>query len=197
MGLAASVVVHSLRPTPEHTVLVVTAARALPGGTTLTPDDLRTVALPDAAVADGSSHDLGAVAGRTLAVAVTEGTVLGVPVLVDETASGPPGTVVAGVRLAEPALASVLAPGMRVDLLAASSSAHLDTTEDAVPATTLAVRALVLPTPQAATADDGFLGTAGRPPSSTDLVLVAVSPTEAALLANVSGREAVSAVVVR
>lgn len=176
---------------------MVVAASTLPAGTTLGTADLRTVDLPLDVVAEGWHSDGSAVVGRTLALDVTEGTILGAPLLVDEAATGPPGTVVAGVRLAEPALVAVLSPGMHVDLLAA---APLDGAEgaSAAPAATLAVRALVLPQPASAADDgDGILGSAGSTGDAAELVLVAVTPDEAALLANVAGRQAVSAVVVQ
>ena len=198
VGLAAAVVVHRLAPAPDDVRAVVVAATTLPAGTVLDTADLRTVDLPLDVIAEGWPADGPAVVGRTLALDVTEGTVLGPPLLVDEATTGPPGTVVAGVRLAEPALAAALSPGMRVDLLAAVPTGDTPQSEPAVPATTLAGRALVLPRP-ARPGDDraGILGAAGSTGDAAELVLVAVTPDEAALLANVAGRQALSAVVVR
>lgn len=197
VGLAAAVVVHRLSPPPETVRPVVVAAAALPAGTTLSSTDLRTVDLPTAAVPDGWAETADLVVGRTLALPVPDGTVLTGPLLVDDTTTGPPGTVVAGVRLAEPALAAVLSPGVHVDLLAASPTLDAGESTAAVPATTLAVGALVLPRPDEATEDRGVFGSPGNDGSPSDLVLVAVAPDEAALLANVAGRQAVSAVVVQ
>lgn len=198
VGLAAAVVVHRLAPPPEPRQAVVVAASTLPAGTTLGAADLRTVDLPLDVVAEGWHSDRSAVVGRTLALDVPEGTILGAPLLVDEAATGPPGTVVAGVRLAEPALVAVLSPGMHVDLLAAAPTLDGAEGASAVPATTLATRALVLPQPaSAADGGEGILGSAGSAGDAAELVLVAVTPDEASLLANVAGRQAVSAVVVR
>lgn len=205
IGLAATAVVHRLSPPPEPVGAVVVAASTLPAGATLSAADLRTVSIPLEAIADGWPEDLGAVVGRTLALMVTEGTVLGPPLLVDTTSTGPPGTVVTGVRLAEPALAAVLFPGMHVDLLAVSPTVDgavgLDgaATADAAaaPATTLAVRALVLPRAGGAEDAGGVLGAVGSSGNGDELLLVAVAPDEASLLANVAGRQAVSAVVVQ
>lgn len=206
LGLAAAAVVHRLSPPPEPVRAVVVAASTLPAGATLAAADLQTVSIPLDAVADGWPDDPGAVVGRTLALTVTEGTVLAPPLLVDTTSTGPPGTVVAGVRLAEPALASVLFPGMHVDLLAASATVDGGVGADAsvgadgaeaTPATTLAVRALVLPRPGPADEGAGVLGAVGGGGSGDELLLVAVAPAEASLLANVAGRQAVSAVVVQ
>ena len=177
---------------------MVVAASTLPAGTTLGAADLRTVDLPLDVVAEGWHSDGSAVVGHTLALDVPEGTILGAPLLVDEAATGPPGTVVAGVRLAEPALVAVLSPGMHVDLLAAAPTLDGAEGTSAVPAATLATRALVLPQPaSAADGGDGILGSTGSAGDTAELVLVAVTPDEASLLANVAGRQAVSAVVVR
>lgn len=198
VGLATTLVVHRLSPTPEPRDPVVVASTALPAGTTLTADHLRTVRLPSAVTPEGAPGAPDAVVGRTLAVPVTTGTVLGDTLLVDDTSTGPPGTVVAAVRLAEPALLSVLTPGTRVDLLAATPLHDHGASTSTAAATTLAVRALVLPTPTTPQEDTGFLsGAGGTAPGSSDLLLVAVTPDEATYLANVAGRQAVSAVVVR
>lgn len=198
VGLATTLVVHRLSPTPEPRDPVVVASTALPAGTTLTADHLRTVYLPSAVTPEGSPGDADAVVGRTLAVPVTSGTVLGSTLLVDDTSTGPPGTVVAAVRLAEPALLAVLTPGTRIDLLAATPVHDHGEGASTAAATTLAVRALVLPTPTSPQEETGFLsGAGGTTPGSADLLLVAVTPDEATYLANVAGRQAVSAVVVR
>lgn len=206
LGLAATVVVHRLSPPPPVVQAVVVAASALPAGATLAAGDLQTVSIPVEAVAEGWSTDPETLVGRALTLAVTEGTVLGPPLLVDGTTTGPPGTVVAGVRLAEPALAAVLFPGMHVDLLAASATVDAAVGADgavstdgsaAAPATTLAVRALVLPRPGGTDEGGGVLGAVGSGGSGDELLLVAVAPDEASLLANVAGRQAVSAVVVQ
>lgn len=203
LGLAATVVVHRLSPSPPPVRTVVVAAAALPAGATLATGDLQTVSIPVEAVGEGWAADPETLVGRTLALAVTDGTVLGPPLLVDDTAVGPSGTVVSGVRLAEPALAAVLSPGMHVDLLVATADVdgapggEGDEGTVAAPATTLAVRALVLPRPAGADATGGVLGAVGSSTSTDEIVLVAVTPDEASLLANVAGRQAVSAVVVR
>lgn len=198
LGLATTVVVQTLSPAPEPRQTVVVAAAALPAGTTLAAQHLRTAQIPVAVLPVGAPGTSETVVGRTLAVPVTEGTVLGGTLLVDETATGPPGTVVAAVRLAEPTLLALLSPGTRVDLLAASPLLDHGEGHTAGPATTLALRALVLPPPTAPREEGGFLtGAVGAAGTAVDLLLVAVTPEEAAVLANVAGRQPVSAVVVR
>src|SRR5690606_26050323 len=95
------------------------AARSVTAGSTLGADDVRTVDLPTDAVPPDAIRDAGEAVGLAVAVDLTPGTVVSGPVLSsDLAAQAPPGTVIAAVRLAEPALAALLEPGMRVDLLA-------------------------------------------------------------------------------
>ena len=61
----------------------------------------------------------------------------------------------------------------------------------------LARRALVLPGPLATAPAVGGLSLAQSEDEATDLILVAVTPEEASLLANASGWGAVTAVVVQ
>lgn len=199
VSLATALVLHRLSPAPEPHQPVVVAVAALPAGTALTADHVRTLQMPTAVAPEGAPGAVDTVVGRTLAVPVSPGTVLGDTLLVDETSTGPPGTVVAAVRLAEPALLAVLTPGTRVDLLAAAPAHDHGEGLSAAAATTLAVRALVLPPPTSPTPESGGLLSGGTGPASgpTDLLLVAVTPDEATYLANVAGRQAVSAVVVR
>jgi hypothetical protein len=109
---------------------------------------------------------------------------------------GPPGTVVATVRLADPAVATLLAPGMRVDVLAA--------TEDGTPGRSLARGALVLAPPRsaghAATGTVGLTSSTvagGTSADSSPPVLLAVAPDEAAALAGAGISAVLSAVIVK
>src|SRR6478735_2281822 len=110
--------------------------------------------------------------------------VAGVP---DGAVRGPSGTVVATVRFADPAVAGLLAPGMHVDILAA--------TAEGGPGGVVARRALVLPTARRSPAAGGLLG--GSPTDDDSVpVLVAVSPEEAPALAGAAASALLSAVVV-
>lgn len=205
MGSAAAVAVHEVSPPPPDLTPVVVAARAVAAGSTLGADDVLTVDLPtDVVPADAIRDTVGAV-GLAVAVDLTPGTVVSGPVLsTDLAAQAPPGTVIAAVRLAEPALAALLEPGMRVDLLAPAAQApglEVPGGEPgaALPGTYLARAAVVQPVPASGTdaADDGILSLgAGGTVETTDLVLVAVTPDEAASLANMAGWSAISAVLV-
>lgn len=205
LGLAAAITVGRLQPPPPELAPVLVAARPVPPGTALAAADLRVEHLPPRAVPDDALRAGTEAVGRVVAVPVGEGTLLGAAVLVplDGGPHGPPGTVVAAVRLAEPALAQILGPGMYVDLLAPTTQGlALDPPEtaQAAAASTLARRALVLPAPAPAPSAGGggglTLGASGED-DTADLVLVAVTPEEAAFLANVAGWSAITAVVVR
>ncbi|QGQ20182.1 hypothetical protein GC089_14435 [Cellulomonas sp. JZ18] len=102
------------------------------------------------------------------------------------TPTGPPGTVVAAVRLDDPAVAALLAPGTHVDLVAARPEGGAGDT--------VARRALVLPAPVPSPGGgDGLLpgGDDGGAP-----VLVAVTPEEAVRIAAASASARLVAVVV-
>jgi pilus assembly protein CpaB len=205
LGAAVAVTVHQLSPPPLAVVSVVVADGALPAGTALTAADVRLVEVPPSALPSDAFATKSDIEGRSLAVGVSDGTLLSSAVLVaaDPAGSGPPGTVVTAIRLAEPALAHIVSPGMFVDLLAPSNVDSVGSSVDglgAVPAEVVARRAVVLPLPHAdgtAASNGAFsVGSATDDPLA-DLLLVAVTPEEAALLASVTAWSAVSAVVVQ
>lgn len=185
LGTAAAVVVDALSPAPPATVAVVVAAHRVDAGSTLGPGDLALLWLPADAVPSGWPRRTRDVTGSTTTVAVDAGTPLVAGVLSAGGPRGPDGSVVAPVRLADPAVVDVLVPGAHVDVLAA--------TADGGPATTVAQRALVLPGAPSDAGEGGLLGSAGgddRP------LLLAVAPDEAAALAGASAAALLSAVVV-
>ncbi|MDM7830638.1 SAF domain-containing protein [Cellulomonas edaphi] len=187
LAAVASSVVDALRPPEPPTVGVVVAARALPAGRTLGVDDVRLVRLPVAVAPDGAAHGAAALLGAATAVPLTAGTPVVPGLLVPDDLAGPPGTVVAAVRLADPAVASLLAAGMRVDVLSA--------TPDDERGRVVAARALVLPAPPAAADEPGpFAVPAGDDTSYP--VLLAVAPDEVDELAAAAASALLSAVVV-
>lgn len=172
LALAATVTVGALRPAPPAGVDVVVAARDLPAGTVLAAADLDTVAVPEplaVAAARASDDARAALLGATTAVAVPAGLALVPSLLSGAALAGPPGTVVAAVRLGDATLAALLAPGEHVDLLASPG--------DGGPGVVVAHRAVVLPTP--APQSGGPLDGARTPAP----LLVAVAPDESAALA--------------
>lgn len=186
LGLAAASTVQSLRPPDPPTSPVVVAARSIPAGTALTSADVRVVRLPVAVAPDGAVDDPGSVVGSSAAVPLAAGVPVLPGLLADDEVRGPPGTVVATVRFADPAVAGLLSPGVRVDVLAA--------TPEGGPGGVVATRALVLPVAQQ-TAPGGALGIGASGDSSVP-VLLAVSPAEAPALAGAAASALLSAVVV-
>lgn len=183
VAMAASAVLEVVRPAPPATTPVVVAARDVAAGTTLAAADLRVVRLPTALVAEGASARADDLIGDATAVPVPAGLPIVPGVLATAGIAGPPGTVVAAVRLADPAVAAYLVPGTRIDLIAATPE---------TPGVVVASRALVLPRP--AVADDSWDATLTgdeAPP-----VLVAVTQDEAQELSGAAVSSALSAVVV-
>ncbi|WP_199484972.1 SAF domain-containing protein [Actinomadura craniellae] len=126
-GLAA------LRPATASGVPVLAAARDLPGGAPLRPQDLRTVALPPAAVPDGALR-AGAI-GRTLAAPVrrgepiTDARLLG-PGLLQGSA---PHLVATPIRIADAGTARLLRPGDLIDVLTTAPPDPSPDPADALP----------------------------------------------------------------
>jgi hypothetical protein len=96
-------------------------------------------------------------------------------------ANAPSGTVAVPVRLSDAETSAVLAPGDRIDVLAAAGTSA---DGEVVPAQRVAGGALVLDLPLTA-------------PASSGLVLLAVTPDEAVLLGGAAAWTVLSAVLVR
>lgn len=179
LGAACAVVVGELRPPPAPTSPVPVASRALTAGHVLDASDLDVAEMPSGLVPSGAPSSAEPLVGASLAVAVPAGLPIVDGLLAHDLVTGPPGTVVAAVRLADPAVAALLAPGSRVDVLAA--------TDDGTTGRPLARGALVVASadPAGHEADDS------APP-----LLLAVAPGEAAALAGAGPSALLSAVIV-
>lgn len=205
-GLAVLVAVGLLRPADPPTVRVPVAARDLALGAVLAARDVRVAELPRAlvpAAVAGAAGPAGtggppadapadALVGRRLAVPVPVGFPLVAELFVADAATGPPGTVVVPVRFADAGVAAVLAPGMRVDVVAAAP-------HDGDDATRLARSAVVL-APRGGAADTagsggGLLG-GGPSASESPPVLLAVDPEESVALSGATASRVLSAVIV-
>jgi Flp pilus assembly protein CpaB len=197
LGCAAALAVAQLRPAPPPQVAVVVAARPLSAGVALAPADVRVVHVAAGTAAEGVHAEPHAVLGRTPLVAVPTGLSIVDALLADDrlAGSGPPGTVVVPVRLADPGVADLLRPGDRVDLFAAATSGTGGPASQR-----LAERAVVLPHPapdeRAQDAASGLLGGAPTDDGAGTLTLVAVSPEQAAALAGASAWAGITAVLV-
>ena len=157
------------RPTEgPTTVAVVVAARDLPAGAVLARTDLRVARLPPGTVPDGVAGATDELVGRPLAGPLRAGEPVTDVRLVGPglTAALPAGRVAAPVRLADLAVAGLVHPGDRVDVLA--------TAPGAPEAEVVAEGALVLA--PAGAGDDDVSGTAG-------LLLLELDPATAGRLA--------------
>ncbi len=160
LGLAAA------HPHPDG-VRVQVAARDLPAGTGLTPRDVTTQVLPSSALPSGLVRHP---TGRTLSGPIRRG-----EPLTDARLRSPgllpgqdPAAVATPVRLADAAMARLLHPGTRVDVLAAR-------TDTPLPARTVASSVPVLAIP--------------KPPQDPDegaLIVLQTDRTQAAALARAS-----------
>jgi Flp pilus assembly protein CpaB len=182
-SLAAALSV--LAPTPAATVDVVVAARDLGPGATLRDDDLRLVALPEAAVPDGAATRPAALVGAAVAGAVRRGELLtDVRLVGPGLLRGAVGMVAVPVRLAEDGVAALVSAGDVVDVVAASApdpvavagSAASATPAAAVPARVVARAAHVLAVPEEQSVAGGTLVLlAVSPRAATDLAAASVS----------------------
>lgn len=187
LGLAAAATVQSLRPAPPPTVPVVVLAADVAAGTPIDAADLAVAHLPPGAVPADAPTAGADVVGATPVVDLVARQVPTRALLGGGAPAGPAGTVVAAVRLDDPAVAALLAPGAHVDLVAARPEGG--------DGETVARRALVLPAPPAAgTGGVGLLGGTGEQADAP--VLVAVAPEEAVRLAAASASARIVAVVV-
>ncbi|PVU84204.1 flagellar biosynthesis protein FlgA [Cellulomonas sp. WB94] len=179
LGIACAVVVGELRPPPAQTSSVPVASHPLSAGHVLVASDLDLAEMPSGLVPSGAPTSAEPLVGASLAVEVPAGLPMVDGLLVHDLVTAPPGTVVAAVRLADPAVAALLATGTRVDVLAA--------TDDGTTGRPLARGALVVASGDRAgrNADDS------APP-----LLLAVAPAEAAALAGAGPSALLSAVIV-
>jgi Flp pilus assembly protein CpaB len=157
-------------------VPALVAATDLPAGTVLAAADLTSTDLPAPLVPDGASGPGTGLTGRVLAAPVRRG-----EVVTDVRVVGPglwsqvpPGRVAAPVRLADLAVATLLRAGDRVDVLATDAASG--------DAEVVAAAALVLSAPAGSEPDTGP-GRPGAPPEGAGLLVLAVSPETARVLA--------------
>ena len=122
-GLAAAAVASALSvlaPPAAATVQVVTAARDLPAGTVLGPDDLSATALPAQVVPAGALTAAADVQGRLVAGPVRRGEPLTDVRLLGQGLLPAGAGLAVPVRLAEPATGALVSAGDRVDVLSAA-----------------------------------------------------------------------------
>lgn len=193
-GLAAALAVHVLRPPPPPTVDVAVTARPVSAGTELTRDDVVLRAIAADLAPPGAAHAVRSLLGRAAVVALPAGAPLHTTLVSDAgvSAAAPHGTVVVPVRLSDDAVAALLRPGDRVDLLSGTTSGSAQAESPQY----LARGALVLPVPTGREPEGagGLLGPASE--ADRPVTLVAVAPKDAPELSAVSGWGSVTAVLV-
>jgi Flp pilus assembly protein CpaB len=189
--LALLAVTRALAPAPPDTTAVVVAARPVPAGTELDRGDLRVEHLPGA-VPERTTAEPGALLGRTALVDLPTGLPVVEPVLEGERfgIDPPDGTVVVPLALTDGALAGMLRPGDRVDVVTTQSD------DGGVESTAvLAERALVVDVrPAEGAVAGGVLAPAGD--AGPPVVSVAVPAVEGRRLAGTSGWSVLGAVLV-
>ncbi|GGC16278.1 SAF domain-containing protein [Cellulomonas carbonis] len=187
LALVALGVARAAAPPAPATLPTVVAARDLAAGTVLTASDLRVARVPRALVPSGASGAPGPLVGSEVAVAVPAGLAVVEGLLAGDrfAVDAPDGSVVVPVRLADPAVAAILRPGDRVDLVAGSDAEPTGAPD------VVARDALVLESSREAAA-----GALGVGPEATVLTVVAVGPDDGRRLASLAAWHAVGAVLV-
>lgn len=122
--LAAGLVVQQLTPAPADTVKALAAARDLPAGETLAPDDLLMLDIPRGIVPGGSFSTRAELQGRQLAVALRGGQILTDAQLLGPglLAGSPPGSAAVPLRMADPASIQLVSPGQLVNVVMTSGN---------------------------------------------------------------------------
>jgi pilus assembly protein CpaB len=196
LGIGVAITVSTLAPRPTPGEYVVTAARDLQPGASLTASDLRQVRFSTAQLPAGAITRPGTAIGHRLGSAMRRGEPL-TDVRLDDAgtlASPGHGLVATPIRLADTRAAQLLQPGMRIDVLAASSSSTLDSVGAGVaPATVVAsdVTVVAVPTSSASGPSANAID-----PLDQDgaLVVLATTPAQARVLAQAQVSDRLSAV---
>lgn len=117
--IAAGITVQQLTPAPAYTVSAFAAARDLPAGETLGPEDVTLLSVPRDLVPEGSYGSNDSPHGRQLAVALRKGQLLSDSQLLGPglLAGSPPGTAAVPLRMADPASIQLLSPGQLVNVV--------------------------------------------------------------------------------
>jgi Flp pilus assembly protein CpaB len=117
--VAAGLTVQQLTPAPAFTVSALAAARDLPAGQTLGPDDLTALSVPRGLVPAGSYGSAESLQGKQLAVALRKGQLLSDAQLLGPglLAGSPPGSAAVPLRMADPASIQLLSPGQLVNVV--------------------------------------------------------------------------------
>jgi Flp pilus assembly protein CpaB len=124
--IAAGITVQQLTPAPVSTVAAFAAARDLPSGEVLGPEDLTLLSVPRGLVPAGSYGGSDSVHGKQLAVALRQGQLLSDSQLLGPglLAGSPPGTAAVPLRMADPASIQLLSPGQLVNVVMTTGDSY-------------------------------------------------------------------------
>ena len=178
--VASGLTVQQLTPAPAFTVSAFAAARDLPAGETLGPDDLTALSVPRGLVPAGSYGSAGSLQGKQLAVALRKGQLLTDAQLLGPglLAGSPPGSAAVPLRMADPASIQLLSPGQLVNVVMTTGSGF----DQPAASQVLAAAVPVLWTSEHGSGDGQWLAT-----GETDgLMVVAADADQAGRLAGAS-----------
>ncbi|MDR0945660.1 MAG: SAF domain-containing protein [Bifidobacteriaceae bacterium] len=218
-GLAGLVALRLLVPAVvgafQPTVPGVALTHAVQAGQVLAPADVKAVKVARGVAPRGLMTDPAAAVGGRAVAALPAGTALTPELLTAQApvATAPPGRVAVPVRLSDPAVAALLRPGTRIDVMASPGQTG---SGEIAPAHRLAAAAQVLDVPARATtpAPESARGNSGsgtgdnsaRSNGSTGgntgssgsdgLVILALTEQEAALVGGAAAWAVVTAVIV-
>ncbi len=205
VGVAAAAALAVLAPAPPAGRSVVVAATELAAGRVLGPGDLVAVRYPPDQVPDGSYARTDDLVGRTLAAAVRKAEALtDVRIAGSSALAGSSGLVEVAVRLADAGAAGLVRAGDVVDVLAAAPQSAADgfgpdpssvpggdhpANKDPGMAEVVATEARVLAVPAAPDPSAGASGSEGA------LLVLAVTPTTARVLASAEATARLSVLI--
>jgi Flp pilus assembly protein CpaB len=174
---------------------VVLLRHDVTAGAILGPEDIQLGRAPPSLVPEGAFTSDDAVLGGRVGVDLPAATVLH-PGLVGEGLAGEPlpsGRVAVAVRLSDPGLAALAAPGDSLDIMA---SAGATASGSIAPAQVLARSAVVLAGAGSSSSEPGASLLGGASGDASGLLLVAVTPAEAQLIGGAASWAVISAVLV-
>ena len=191
LSIAAGLTVQQLTPAPADTVPALAAARDLPAGKALAPDDLAVLRVPRGLLPGGTIGSIDSLRGQQLAVALHKGQLLSDSQLLGPglLAGSSPGSAAVPLRMADPASIQLLSPGQLVNVVLTNGT----TFDQPAAAQVLAAAVPVLWT----SGNGGGAGPWLETGETEGLLVVAADAEQAARLAGASTRGKLFFVLVR
>ena len=191
LSIAAGLTVQQLTPAPADTVPALSAARDLPAGKALAPDDLAVLSVPRGLIPGGTVADIDSLRGQQLAVALRKGQLLSDSQLLGPglLAGSSPGSAAVPLRMADPASIQLLSPGQLVNVVLTNGN----TFDQPAASQVLAAAVPVLWTSGTGSGNSPWLETG----DTEGLLVVAANAEQAARLAGASTQGKLFFVLVR